>query len=224
MKRFLATALLLLCAVSVAHAEKYTLSNGVTVSDELPSPPVTFDKSPADMTDAEFAEWANKRNKSQEANAAKRHKRYLEERGPLKTQDFAGSSSSNTVQMGGGYGMGGHGGYGGYLGYGNHVLGNYGGQAGGQGNRISTESSSSSYSRTDTYPDMNDNGGGPVNYVNPFCRKYFADKQPPKPAPEPVAQAEPVLVEPKAELLPVDLNDLDNLFNDADGPVPSEGS
>jgi len=189
MKFILATALLLLLP-SVLAAKEWKLSNGVTVSDAIPAPEVTFKKSPAKMTDQEFGEMAVKRNKANELNAAKRHKAYLAERGPLATKDRSGSSSSATQQFGGGYGAGGMGGYGGYLGYGNHVFPNYGGQSGGQGNRISTESSSSSYSYTQTYPDLNDNGGGPVTYINPYCRKYFADRES-KAKPSFVAEDEP---------------------------------
>lgn len=166
---------------SPAQATDILLPNGITVSDTPAAPKVKFDKPPSEMTDAEFEAWCEKYNTQQVADAKVRHEEYLRERGPMPTMNRSGSSGNSTIQYGGGYGMGGFGGYGGYLGYGNHTGFNYGGQAGQQGNRISTERSDSSYSYTQTYPDLNDCGGGPITIINPYCRKYWAEHAADKP-------------------------------------------
>lgn len=177
MKRILQILLVLLAVTisSPAQATDTLLPNGVTVSDTPATPKIKFDKPPSEMTDAEFEAWCEKYNAKQLADAKVRHEEYLRERGPLKTVDRTSSSGGSTIQYGGGYGMGGFGGYGGYLGYGNNTGVNYGGQSGQQGNRIGIQYSDSSASWTQTYPDMNDAGGGPVTIINPYCRKYWAE-------------------------------------------------
>lgn len=166
---------LVLALQSTLLAGETNLPNGITVSDQYSADltPLVFDAEPGDMTRAQFAEWANKRNEKQLSDAQVRHEKYLKERGPLQIKAITGGSGSSRTQYGGGYGAGGFGGYGGYLGYGNHTGMNYGGQAGQQGNTISSTRSESSYSYTNTYPDLNDAGGGPVTFINPYCRDYW---------------------------------------------------
>jgi len=128
------------------------------------------------MTPEQWYLAANAYNARQLAEAKQRHNQYIQQRGPLQTAIISQSGSTSTTRVGGGYGMGGFGGSGGYLGYGTNVDGVAGGNAFGtgdgasQGNTLRRESSQHSKSYRHTYPDLNDNGGGPVMFLNPFVR------------------------------------------------------
>jgi hypothetical protein len=114
---------------------------------------------PANLTEAEFRAWAKKYNANQLKAAKKRYKAYLKERGHLQTVDHfdiqierEGSSLS---------------------GLGSSLYG-------GSNCRLSTGDSphtSMTLTRqkyTQTYRDLNDNGGGPVTFINPFCYENYA--------------------------------------------------
>lgn len=175
---------------SVVH-----LSNGVTVSASFMGDrtPIKFDHDPAGMTDAEFAEFAKWINESARMAAQERYARYLVARGDLKYEDLYSSTKSTATQFGGGHGMGGLGGAGGYLGYGTGGIGsgygvtlnpggNYGqgfqGNNGAsfEGNRMSELEHFTSRKYRHTFPDLNDNGGGPVTIINPYCAQYWRER------------------------------------------------
>ncbi len=192
--RLIGAALVVMMAVA-ANAKEIILSNGVTVSDRIVAPVVVVKGIDfATCTDAEFRAWALAYNKQQVADAKVRHEEYLRERGDMTTMDVAGSSAkSNTRQVG--VGTGGFGGNGGYLGYGNTTGGSAGGFGGsyysmgnstsgsaggsfGRGQNVTTSFDSSSYKYTQMYPDLNDNGGGPITIINPYCLDYWRTHAP----------------------------------------------
>lgn len=199
--------LILLATIKSTEAADIVLSNGITVSDRIVAPKVKFDDIDlANASKEEFAAWCAKYNEKQLADAKVRHDKYLAERGPMPTKIVSGSSGSSNTRVGGGYGAGGFGGAGGYLGYGNTVGGGgYGGGGGGYysmgnasiGNNTSSGYSTNSYSFEQKYPDMNDNGGGPVTYINPYCHDYWVAQY--KSEPQPRDQVEHYVLPPAAQ-------------------------
>lgn len=166
-------------------AGETVLSNAIRVSDEIWGDLSTpeFDVDPAKMTDEEFAAWAKKRNAKELADAKVRHQQYLAERGPLKTVQRQSTSFDKNIHVGGGYGAGGVGGTGGYLGTDQNLDGLSGGNtftgphAGSSiGNNITITGGGFSSAWVDTYPDLNDAGGGPVTFINPYCRTHWVKR------------------------------------------------
>ncbi|HEX4145106.1 MAG TPA: hypothetical protein VHY91_16485 [Pirellulales bacterium] len=170
--------------------EARTLTHGASVSEPLDYDlsPVEFDQDPAQMTREQFHVYCVQFNARQIASAKVRHQEYLSERGPMPVTQTTRSSGSTNTRRGGGYGMGGFGGAGGYLGYsdvtgyggalgGGLGLGGFGaGGAGGVGNNTSSSYGNTSSSTQSVLPDMNDTGGGPATFINPYCHGYW--KQP----------------------------------------------
>jgi hypothetical protein len=162
--------------------------NKIIVTDNIP--PEKLPELVKQMTPEQFKSFAEQRNAAAYRDAQRRHLDYLDDRGPLLTADFTESSASHTTRFGGGVGVGGFGGAGGYSGYMGGVNYPYGYYPGGasnsnggasgigsgftfQGNTIRTMDTANSKSWTQTYPDLNDGGGGPIMIINPFCFDFW---------------------------------------------------
>jgi hypothetical protein len=114
------------------------------------------------------------RNADALAEARVRAAEYRANRGPLRSMAVTESTGRSTTRYGGGYGINGAGGYGGYLGYGNRVrMSPSMGLLTFPGNTMTTTSDGTTKSYEMTYPDLNDNGGGPVEVLNPFYQGHY---------------------------------------------------
>lgn len=170
-----------------ASAAEVTLQNGVRAASDIPA--VKLPINVKNMTPLEFSRWCEAYNAGQVAYATANHEQYLTARGPLKTAHIVEHIQSNKNRVGGGVGYGGLGGAGGYAGYDNQVnqyagAGAYGGAGYGQGsyggNYLSGQGNASQSKQTmgnreyDTeFPDLDDDGGGPITIINPFCYAYW---------------------------------------------------
>jgi len=193
MKPMLLILTIVLCAAATVQAAETRLSNGIIVSDAFTGSlaPYVLEGCSPEMTDEQFASYANRLNKGELYLAKERYAKYLVDRGDLKYEDVYSSTRNTDTQFGGGHGMGGMGGAGGYLGYGVNGFGsgygvtlNPGGNGYGQGfqgnngasfegNRMSELEKFTSRKFRHIYPDLNDNGGGPVTIINPYCADYW---------------------------------------------------
>ena len=176
--------------VQVASAKDHKTASGMTVSDPYYGDvrPIQVDEDLSKMTVEEFRAFCARYNGQQVADAHERHEEYVRERDGLPAKTMTANSGSSNTRVGGGLGMGGYGGAGGYAGYGNIIgVGGYGGGGYGgagigggvasQGNNVSSSYSNESSTTTGIYPDLNDDGGGPVTIINPYCYDYWC-KQP----------------------------------------------
>lgn len=192
MKPILLIVTLVLCAAAATQAAETRLPNGVIVSEAFigSRAPYVLEGCSAEMTDEQFASYARRLNAGELYLAKERYASYLVARGDLRSEELYSSTKNTNTQFGGGHGLNGLGGAGGYLGYGAHgISSGYGvtlNQGGGygqglngnngasfEGNRMSELETFTSRKYRHTYPDMNDNGGGPVTIINPYCADYW---------------------------------------------------
>jgi hypothetical protein len=168
-------ALALLIFPISAFADSHKLGDsGIIVHDGPyiePLPPET-----QDMTPAEFERWAIRENARASLEAKKQAalaRMQRKDRTGIQLAHYTESSGSSRTQYGGGYGAGGVGGAGGYLGYGNQVSSGFGGIGRGfanfTGNNMQNTHQDTGRSYDMTWPDLDDNGGGPLLIINPYC-------------------------------------------------------
>jgi hypothetical protein len=130
-----------------------------------------------DMTAKQFREWAISQNMKALKNAEAKHQAYLEARGPLGPVVVNEHSGGNYVQLGGlngGAGVGGTGGLlTGYGGTGYQSSNGFGRSNFYTGNTIRSSYTDNTRSYQVTPRDWNDDGGGPVEIINPFCFDFW---------------------------------------------------
>lgn len=152
----------------------------VTVSDRLPPPIDAVPANCKEMTDAEWFSYVTAFNTGQRDAAGMRHKEALARGDYQPTTAHVASSKSGgtstykaTDALGvpavgvanAGYGGGGYSGFG--------ALGGFGLGSGTGGGATSNTETSSSFEYDKMYKNLNDNGGGPVAQINPYCRDYW---------------------------------------------------
>ena len=192
------TGILFACLILAPHvAAGRTLTNGVTVIETYGCDlsPAEFDQDPAQMTPEQFRLFCNQYNARQIADAKVRHQEYLTERGPMPVKRTTVSSGQPELPAGRRL-------WHGRLWRGRRLSGLLRWRrlwrfrvgwirAGGGGNNMSNSYTNTTTTMDTTFPDMNDTGGGPTTFINPYCHDYWKQSshfhlmspaQPPKPA------------------------------------------
>jgi len=139
----------------------------------------------------EFKAWAMGFNQFQQESAVNRYKQSIEAGKFAGADGLRTSSGTKTASRHTGVGMNGFGGPGGYTGRGDigsgligggYGMGGYGGRngLGGSGGGINgygnseTTSNTHGLSYTVHWKDLNDNGGGTIYIINPYCWDYWS--------------------------------------------------
>lgn len=194
MKRFVLVILILLAWVTSADAKMYRVGNFI-VDDQF-YPMEALPPEVKTMTPEQFKAFALAYNAKQKADAHQRHEEALGRGEYQGVQGFRTqqSSTSVTTHSSGAGGFLNHGDYGSSgsggnystsltrdLGGGNSLTGYYTPSGGGGSYSAPPSNSytSNTYNGTEYqmfWKDLNDNGGGPITILNPYCWEYWTQR------------------------------------------------